>query len=552
MDDIDGSPTASTVGEYAYNGLNWRIMRQADTDLDNDLDQQRMMYYSATPGMWQLLEEDVWDDWTAQTPGDIDRHVQYVWGARYIDDIILRREDRSDGQDPGPDGDYADDDDITRYYLTDVQFSPVAIVDHTAAMIERISYTPYGEARHHRMADLTGDGHTDYIDYLILHNNLGGFGAGDIDYDGDVDTTDEQALWADFGAGTAAGRLSYASEDNIIGYDGYIFNVETCEYSVRHRCYSPTLGRWLQRDVLGYIDGLSLFEYVASGPHAANDPSGASALQLNAADLSSPPAAAGDAGIPPCMDADPCCPTEVYLNFGRLFCLIDSELDELQPTWFDVFLCDSQLRERENRRDELTRARMDLLAAYREAECDQQTGSFYRRAWSSQDPEWPVVVDHPTPSQACLDAQEYEYRGQGLQPTGDILMAVPIGRIAQCLRVGTVGKVATCAARPSATAGTAIIVKGQRITGQGVVIGAEAARKMGARGVSCSMIDCAVRKGRVFWDPDHATVAFILENGFASGKHLRVSVNPVTQKCASVIRYGGNAVPPRMIPLCGG
>jgi hypothetical protein len=59
VDDIDGSPTASTVGEYAYNGLNWRIMRQADTDLDNDLDQQRMMYCLAapgiTPGIWQLL-----------------------------------------------------------------------------------------------------------------------------------------------------------------------------------------------------------------------------------------------------------------------------------------------------------------------------------------------------------------------------------------------------------------------------------------------------------------------------------------------------------------
>jgi hypothetical protein len=65
-------------------------MRQANTDLDNDLDQQQMMYYSAAPGMgrgmgrgiWQLLEEDVWDDWTEQTPGDIDRHVQYVWGGR--------------------------------------------------------------------------------------------------------------------------------------------------------------------------------------------------------------------------------------------------------------------------------------------------------------------------------------------------------------------------------------------------------------------------------------------------------------------------------------
>ena len=99
VDDIDGSPTASTVGDYAYNGLNWRIIRRADTDLDNDLDQQRMMYYSAAPGigpritpgttsrMWQLLEEDVWDGWTAQTPGDIDRHVQHVRDARCTTEI---------------------------------------------------------------------------------------------------------------------------------------------------------------------------------------------------------------------------------------------------------------------------------------------------------------------------------------------------------------------------------------------------------------------------------------------------------------------------------
>ena len=55
VDDIDGSPTASTVGEYACNGLNWRIMGRADTDLDNDLDQQRMMDSPAAPGIWQLL-----------------------------------------------------------------------------------------------------------------------------------------------------------------------------------------------------------------------------------------------------------------------------------------------------------------------------------------------------------------------------------------------------------------------------------------------------------------------------------------------------------------
>jgi YD repeat-containing protein len=152
-------------GSYVYNGLNWRILKQADTDGTGGPDQQRLMHYSAAPGIWQLLEEDVWDAWTEQTPGDIDRHVQYVWGhsgGRYIDDILLRREDRVDNEgDPGPDGDYDDGGDIARYYLTDAQFTPVAILDDGADVIERISYMPYGHARHHRMADLDGDGDTD-------------------------------------------------------------------------------------------------------------------------------------------------------------------------------------------------------------------------------------------------------------------------------------------------------------------------------------------------------------------------------------------------------
>jgi hypothetical protein len=43
---------------------------------------------------------------------------------------------------------------------------------------------------------------------------------------------------------------------------------------VRFRSYSPTLGRWLERDPAGYVDGMGLYEYVRGGPIAAVDPSG--------------------------------------------------------------------------------------------------------------------------------------------------------------------------------------------------------------------------------------------------------------------------------------
>ena len=74
----------------------------------------------------------------------------------------------------------------------------------------------------------------------------------------------------------ATGQLSLSSSvggtDNIIGYAGYIFNAESPGaangyfYTVRHRHYEPGLGRWRERDPLGYVDGMGLYEYVRGDP----------------------------------------------------------------------------------------------------------------------------------------------------------------------------------------------------------------------------------------------------------------------------------------------
>ncbi len=239
--------------EYRYNGLNWRTLKR--TYLFSG-DQQRLMYYSAN---WQLLEERIDDDWSAQSSTD-DRHMQYVWGPRYIDDIIARRETRLDG--PGME---------TWYHLTDAQFSTVAIItDDTAEIVERISYSAYGKARHHLAGDLNGDGATGVPDMNALNGNSGNYGLGDLDRDGAVDSDDLTMLFGHWGAAAADGQLS--TTDNIIGYCGYIFNAESPGadngylYTVRHRHYEPGLGRWLERDPLGYVDGMGLYEYVRSRP----------------------------------------------------------------------------------------------------------------------------------------------------------------------------------------------------------------------------------------------------------------------------------------------
>jgi RHS repeat-associated protein len=67
---------------------------------------------------------------------------------------------------------------------------------------------------------------------------------------------------------------SSVGPDNLIGYAGYVFNPEREDYSVRFRVYSPELGRWRQQDALGFVDGSSLYAYVASPPARFIDPSG--------------------------------------------------------------------------------------------------------------------------------------------------------------------------------------------------------------------------------------------------------------------------------------
>ena|GEM_PF-6077252 len=43
---------------------------------------------------------------------------------------------------------------------------------------------------------------------------------------------------------------------------------------MRNRTYNPVLGRWIQRDPIGYAGGINLYEYVGGRAAAAMDPMG--------------------------------------------------------------------------------------------------------------------------------------------------------------------------------------------------------------------------------------------------------------------------------------
>lgn len=269
---------SGTVLEQEHNGLTWRTLKRSDTNSDGTLDEERTFAYSAN---WQLLEERV-DSSYVSLPG-LNKRLQHFWGKRYIDDPVILRHDVNN------DGDYADTNEGTWYHLTDSMFSTVAMLTPGATVAERVSYYAYGTARHHWIGDVDADGDVDGADRTTV-NGLIGKSIGqteyrsecDLDRDGTI-TTGDRTIASTSNSALASGLISDAAAtgpDNAIGWDGYVFNAETRMYTVRHRSYELTLGRWLERDQLGLLQGPLLYQYSSSAPITNLDPSGLSDLRL--------------------------------------------------------------------------------------------------------------------------------------------------------------------------------------------------------------------------------------------------------------------------------
>lgn len=283
-----GSGTPIVRAEHRYNAMHMRVRKDSDPGLTNTLTERRVFYYDLG---WRILEEHVDVEATLSeitgsgSDSDTDRVVQNVWGLRYVDDPVLRRQNNNYAH--GGDTDFTDAGDRRGdYLLTDHQFSVVAVVDTAGSLQERTSYDAYGWARHHWKADVNGDGRVDIsgsgTDLDIANNALNQriYQAGynvdaDINRDGRVTTADTALITAK--AALADGQVSDPTTvDGTAGFCSYQFNREWLGYTVRFRHYDPAPGvaRWLERDPAGYVDGSGLYGYGTQAPTQGGDPLG--------------------------------------------------------------------------------------------------------------------------------------------------------------------------------------------------------------------------------------------------------------------------------------
>jgi len=165
---------------------------------DGAIDEYRHLFYN---GKWQLRETRQSDTENTQ-PEDVTvkPEWQFVWSQRYIDAPVCRDENKD------ADGDCMSGSDERLYYLTDANMNLTTLTDTAGDAVERYADDPYGAV------------------------------------------TIYDATWSN-----TRGTSRYG---NTVLFAGYWRDSATGLYHVRNRTYHANLGRWVQRNPVGYVDGI--------------------------------------------------------------------------------------------------------------------------------------------------------------------------------------------------------------------------------------------------------------------------------------------------------
>ncbi len=204
-------------------------------------------------------------------------------GSSYIDSVILRDRDTSSAWHEEISEESVRDERV--YYAQNWRGDVSALLTDTGSMIEWVKYSAYGVPYALPAGDTDSDGSWDAADEGRIATFIEEGGTYDVRLDADLDGTVDydDPTHADSIAGgyqtLGRGVLSSPAVANRVGYAGYRYDptfkgAGRTIYHVRHRVYDADVGRWTRRDPLGYVDGMSLYEYVASRPVIGVDPRG--------------------------------------------------------------------------------------------------------------------------------------------------------------------------------------------------------------------------------------------------------------------------------------
>jgi RHS repeat-associated protein len=215
--------SSTLVARYEYDGMNRRIVEQVGTLADPDATSApvRDLFYSF---QWQVLEERVRDG-LGDIPADAD--TRYIWSPVYVDAMIAR--DRNADANAGTGTDGLEE---RVYALQDANWNTTAIVAATGVsglsageVVNRFVYTPYGE---HEVLDAAWD----------------------------TLTSSPATPWAHL-------------------FQGLKLTEITNLFYVRNRDYSASLGRFIERDPIGFNAGdNNWYRFVGNAPSVHVDPQG--------------------------------------------------------------------------------------------------------------------------------------------------------------------------------------------------------------------------------------------------------------------------------------
>jgi len=247
-DDGDGalhSAGDTLVATHRYDGLGRRVSKTVDNAADWD-----STYHYTYDTSWRRIE---------MRDGTDQPLKQYVYGTRYVDNplreaslvighssLVIGPTDQAPTDDPDFDPEDPDHDPAWYYPVQDANFNVAGLVDSAGDLVERYEYTPYGER-------------------TVFKN------AGSSDETTSAPLYESQRVLRWVG-GNPTGEQPYSYCD--LGHQGLFLDKELGLYDNRFRVLHPRFGRFMQRDPMGYADGMSLYEYVHSGPTGWADPLG--------------------------------------------------------------------------------------------------------------------------------------------------------------------------------------------------------------------------------------------------------------------------------------